>query len=361
MDNVFIDFLNNSGGRASPVSNSHRQAYSDRTALLMALLSNLAYIRFNPPPYPNLNTVIQENIRNILSEKQFWLSKRKLSKMQSFFSLMAYDHLKETEYLKNTLNKIDLKLVKTFDSEGTQAILCSYNNKYLILAFRGTEKTSFKDIKTDVDAILRDCETNGRVHSGFDDAYRIVHDDICKELENLNQNQNNKLPLYITGHSLGGALATIATKHLEPIYQNGVAACYTFGSPRVADPTWISTIKTPIYRTVNAADSVTMLPPGGGSIFVISRLMNLIPWFVFKNWAKKLSKNYGGYLHAGDMRYLSSCKKGNYNDVQLLPHVSWFWRLRNWSKSRLWKKFLIDHSIGIYCEKLLIIAKRRNP
>ena len=360
MDNVFIDFLNDSDGKASPVSNSHRQAYSDRTALLMALLSNLAYTKFNPPP--NLHKIIQENIHNILSEKQPWLSKRKLSKIKSFFSLMTYDHLKEMEYLKNTLNKMDITLVKTFDTEGTQAILCSYNNKYLILAFRGTEKESFKDIKTDANAIMKNCETGGKVHSGFDKAYRKVHDDICEALENFNQNQDNKLPLYITGHSLGGALATIATKHLESIYQNGVAACYTFGSPRVAGPIWISTIKTPIYRVVNAADSVTMLPPSWEVISSISWLIEFLPWSIGKNLAKTLSEKFGGYLHVGDMRYLSNCTGGNYNNVQLLPHVSFFWKVRNWNKwSILWKKFLKDHSMRIYCEKLLVIAKRRNP
>ena len=68
------------------------------------------------------------------------------------------------------------------------------------------------------------------------------------------------MPLFITGHSLGGALAMIAAKKIT--HKGGNAACYTFGSPRVGDEVWISNIKTPLYRVVNAADCVTMLPPG---------------------------------------------------------------------------------------------------
>ena len=209
---------------------------------------------------------------------------------------------------------------------------------------------------------MSNCEkTGGKVNSRFDEAYEDVHSDIREALENFNQNQNNKPPLYITGHSLGGALATIATKHLESSYQNGVAACYTFGSPRVAGPTWISTIKTPIYRVVNAADSVTMLPPSWEVVSSISWLAGFLPWSRGRSIVKFFSKNIGGYLHAGDMRYLSSCSKENYDDVELLPYVSLFWRLRNWGKSRFWKKFLEDHCIKKYCKKLLIIAERRNP
>ena len=368
MDEEIKSILNNSRGKILPAPEPCRQAYSDRTAFLMALLSNLAYLRFNPPP--DLNKTIRDNISNLLQEKSCgvikpWFRKGKLNKMYNFFSQKDYDHKKEKEQLDKYLTEIDIKLIKTFDVDGTQAILCAYNDKYLILAFRGTEKDSLKDIKSDCRASLRTCSTGGEVHSGFQEAYEKVHNPICNILESYNERENKKPLLFITGHSLGGALATIATKRIALYYQNGVAACYTFGSPRVVSPKWLSTVKTPIYRIVNAADCVTMLPPSWGFVFVISYLLKLIPWSIGEKWGTAFSEKFGDYLHAGDMRYLSSCyNEANYDGVQLLPSVSLMWRLRNWSKKSLpilVKKFLVDHSIDIYCKKLWIIAKRRNP
>ena len=381
MDKEIKDYLSNSKGKVSPVINSYRQAYSDRTALLMALLSKLAYLRFNPEP--DLNKTIQEVISNLSEGKslepaklRFWekawfgikprIGLKKLNEMYKFISKKNYNHETERKELDESLSAIDLKLVKTFDVGGTQAILCGFNDKYLILAFRGTEKDSLKDIRYDCRASLKNCSTGGKVHTGFQEAYENVHDLICAALEPYSQQANETPLLFITGHSLGGALATIATKRLAPFYTNSIAACYTFGSPRVASPKWLSTVKTPIYRVVNASDCVTMLPPSWGFVFVTSYLLKLIPWSIGEKLGTAWSEKLGDYLHAGDMRYLTSCyDESNYDGVQLLPSVSLMWRLRNLiKKTRPWlilmKNFLADHSIDIYCKKLLIIAKRRN-
>ena len=381
MSREIKDYLNNNKGKVSPVINSYRQAYSDRTALLMALLSKLAYLKFNPAP--DLNKTIQDVISNLLGEKSlkhaklgFWKkiwscimpcirSEKLLNKMYNFISKKNYNHETERKKLDECLSEIDLKLVETFDVDDTQAILCAFNDKYLILAFRGTEKDSWEDIRSDYRASLKNCSTGGKVHTGFQEAYEKVHDLICAALKLYNQQANETPLLFITGHSLGGALATIATKRLAPFYTNSIAACYTFGSPRVVSPKWLSTVKTPIYRVVNASDCVTMLPPSWGFIFVTSYLLKLIPW-IGEKLGTAYSEKFGDYLHAGDMRYLTSCyDESNYDSVQLLPSVSLMWRLRNWfKKTRPWLvlmgKSLKDHSINIYCKKLLIIAKRRN-
>lgn len=52
--------------------------------------------------------------------------------------------------------------------------------------------------------------------------------------------------LYLAGHSLGGALATIAAGHLAFGENMDIAGIYTIGSPRLAITTsvsWISTIR----------------------------------------------------------------------------------------------------------------------
>jgi hypothetical protein len=162
----------------------------------------------------------------------------------------------------------------------------------------------------------------------------------------------------ITGHSLGGALATIAAKRLT--FKNGISGCYTFGSPRVGNDLWISTIRTPIYRVVNAADVVTMLPPNSIAIESASAVFSLVPYggdFI-KN---KLLSKFNGYIHGGNMRYLTNCEAGNYTNVKLLYSVSFLYRIKALLMGKLpVKKLAADHSISIYRKKLALVALQRN-
>jgi len=327
---------------------TYRQAYSDRTSWLMACFSELAYLRFNPLFANNLQ---EELISKYLKE---FADKNKSHSLTKLLDIIGYDHKEETETLVAELNSLDTKLVKTFDTNGTQAILVS-TKKFIALAFRGTESTSIKDIKSDLKATIIECESGGKIHSGFKQAFEEVEIEIQNT---LNQEQFKNKPLFITGHSLGGALATIATKKLK--HFGGIASCYTFGSPRVGNADWISNIKPPLHRIVNAADCVTMMPPSATKISIISGLLGWLP-SIGKNIKNLLSSKFGGYLHGGNMRYLTNCTGGNYETVNLLYSVGFIYRIKMaYVKSLPWKKYLADHSISLYRKKLAIVATNRN-
>lgn len=326
---------------------AYRQAYSDRSAWLMACLSELAYLKFNPM-FANKS---QEDLAKIVTDL---IEKKKASSLIKLIDMVGYDPEKEKAKLENELSFLGMKLIKTFDSNGTQAIIVE-NDNLIALAFRGTEPTSIKDIKSDTKATSTRCESGGKVHSGFKEAYEDVSFDVQTYLDSMGEIRK---PLFITGHSLGGALATIAAKRLE--YPGGIAACYTFGSPRVGNQEWVSNIKTPLYRLVNAADCVTMMPPGEGSISVVSAAVKLVP-MVGEKTRNVLLTRFGGYLHGGNMRYLTNCQNNNYDEVELLYSVSWFFRMKALVvKSLPWKKTLTDHSISIYRKKLHKVANNRN-
>ena len=341
---------------------AYRQAYSDRKAWLMACLSELAYIRFNPL---FSNSKQKEwflgNISTLLDDSL--VEGSKVSNLMKLIDTIAYDHDEERNQLESELVTIRIQLVETFDRSGTQAILVA-SQKVIALAFRGTEATSVKDIKTDLKAKTTQCETGGKIHIGFQEAYEKVAVDIQAK---INEPQFQEKPLFITGHSLGGALAMIAAKKLS--HEGGIAACYTFGAPRVGDEEWISDIKTPVYRLVNAADCVPMLPPGDeivSCIAWISRVVSKIHVPLLSPGAEALSRwllsNYGGYRHGGHMRFLTNCSGGSYEHVRLLYAVSPFRRVKGYFVKKLpWKKFLSDHSMSIYRKKLMIIAESRNP
>ena len=336
---------------------SYRKAYSDRTAWIMACLSELAYIKFNPSILNEKRTeFIQNNILKALNGK----GKAFLIK---WMESLDYDHNKEREKLEADLQnlKIDTTDIETLDCNGIQAILVPYDD-FIVLVFRGTESNSIKDIKADANAKTTQCETGGKIHSGFKEAFEEVASEIQKKLD---KDTWKDKPLFITGHSLGGALATIATKKLS--HKVDIAACYTFGSPRVGDEEWVAGIKAPVYRIVNAADCVTMLPPGDDIITAVAWLSRCIAWFrvpfisqpvkLFGRW---LLSNFGGYIHGGDMRYMTNCNNGQYDDVELFYSVSIFRRIKGLWIKHTWKKFLSDHAISIYRKKLMIIAEKRN-
>lgn len=326
---------------------TYRQAYSDRTSWLMACFSELAYLKFNP-------LFLNENQKELATKcLDSFVSKKKTSDLLSLLNIIAYDDCAELEKLNSELCSLNAKLVKTFDSNGTQAILIS-TNKHITLAFRGTEITSIKDIKSDVTIIKTKCESGGYIHSGFKKAFEEVENEIQSELKKADY---KNMPLFITGHSLGGALATIAAKKLN--HSGGMASCYTFGSPRVGDDDWVSNIKTPLHRVVNAADCVTIMPPSSNVTKSIALTLGYIPYF--GNRLKRVIMHWiYGYMHGGNMRYLTNCDNGNYNSVKLLYSVSLLYRLRMWFNYWKLTKPLADHSIAIYRKKLAIIAKNRN-
>lgn len=332
---------------------AYRQAYSDRTAWIMSVMSELAYIKFNPlfsddgsPEFirdhfiKKINSLVGENKSKIVS---------------TLISGIDYDPKKEKAKLESNLEEFNFKLIKTFDKQGTQAILVDAED-YFVLSFRGTEAESLSDIKSDAKANIVKCSvSNGNIHAGFRDAFNYIRRDVEEE---INKKEYADKPLFITGHSLGGALATVATKFL--MHKGGLAACYTFGSPRVGNDDWVNNIKTPIHRVVNAADSVTMLPPGDVTISAFSFCFRFIP-SIGEPISKWLSEKFGRYMHAGNMRYLTNCKPGDYSRVRVLYSVSFTYRIKALIvKSLSFGKLLSDHSINTYSKKLMIIAFKRN-
>jgi triacylglycerol lipase len=91
-----------------------------------------------------------------------------------------------------------------------------------VIAFRGTNDV--RDWLADAD-VLRVKRIGCKVHRGFDHGERLLHYRLTNELPQCSR-------YWITGHSLGGALATLYAVRLADAGLN-VAGLYTFGSPRV--------------------------------------------------------------------------------------------------------------------------------
>ena len=126
----------------------------------------------------------------------------------------------------------------------------------LLVAFRGTE--SLGDWLGNLD-VFSTQKSYGRVHRGFWSAFQDV-----RELLDEAFAQWISRPVVITGHSLGGALATIAAAEWQGVRE--ISGIYTFGQPRVGKADFAdfaaSHFGNRFYRFVNDDDIVPRVPPG---------------------------------------------------------------------------------------------------
>ncbi|WP_339207197.1 lipase family protein [Paenibacillus sp. FSL K6-3182] len=129
-----------------------------------------------------------------------------------------------------------------------------------VLAFRGSN--SAVDWVSDFIAqqtTYRPVKNAGLTHKGFTDIYMSARTQIIEIINQLPQGR----PLFITGHSLGGALATLAALDLANNTAFTDPIIYTYGAPRVGDPKFASSYNASIgthWRFQNEFDIVPHLP-----------------------------------------------------------------------------------------------------
>jgi hypothetical protein len=239
---------------------------------------------------------------------------------------------REKHAVAEILTKIGFEDIFFFDTAGTQSFLASHPGKesdgkpFAILAFRGTEKDYF-DILTDgliIKRKLKDEEFAS--HSGYLTALQRVwgtglkiegvektidastrHWYGSKGISNAIQKVQEKYPntqLFITGHSLGGGIATLAAHKLAPKDSKSTAMLYTFGSPRVADVALANHLdgrenNITSFRIVHRLDIAPHLPAYVPILFDYQHVQKLVYHNFFKKnccidpaWSK------GGFLTA---------------------------------------------------------------
>ena len=257
-----------------------RPAYSDRMTYVLAEMSDLAYYQFE-----GQRGFVDDAVENAMS-----LDLTDDTNVREFLEKFSTELMSgrrlQLGSMKKVLSNSGFSLLDVIDINETQGFACKRiaenEPPYLVLAFRGTEK-KISDWLTDARCVPT-VEGKSKVHSGFLDAFAVKEDadgktvkdaveDILARDEAKDEN-GEPLPLFITGHSLGGALALLATKLVAPDV-NG--ACYTFGAPRVGNYECFRFLKTPVYRIVNSSDIVPRVPPGAGMMGLVL-LVQGISW-----------------------------------------------------------------------------------
>jgi hypothetical protein len=266
-------------------------------------------------------------------------------------SNLAYEkfELDQGKSLDASLKNIKFNLLKTFNdpATSTQAYLAR-NEKYAVLSFRGTDPNLI-DILTDLKFRL---DLKSGIHEGFFAAYESVKDQIHSAIDGL-----NGLPLYLTGHSLGGALATVTALDLKG---KGIVECYTYGAPPICEAKDCALVTIPVYQVIDVEDIVPRIMAIGPilSIFVI--LLLNIGRKILRRWRAgdvlldqyisgllALTPDLGKYAYFPDPYWIGDDGKAHWLE-RAGQSISIFWKIF----SKDWRRCLTDHMIANYIDRL---------
>ena len=184
-------------------------------------------------------------------------------------------YLPETEAVRGFRDQLNLSA--TLISVDNTQVYVAENAEHLVVAFRGTESpTSIDGLKdwllTDAMNLLivpegrlgHDLSAAGvgaKFHKGFVDAIGEIWDPLRVLVEAKMKQQDR--PLWITGHSLGGALALFAAWLLKRRFI-AIHQIYTFGAPMIGNQKACDAFDREfsgiICRFANGNDPVPKLP-----------------------------------------------------------------------------------------------------
>lgn len=152
----------------------------------------------------------------------------------------------------------------SFSGKSTQAYVASLPDA-IVVAFRGTQLDNFFasvfDFLVDLTVFPAKDPKGHLVHGGFHAALEEVWTGLEQHLRD--EQARRPRPLWVTGHSLGAALATLAAARCSERPALQLQGVYTFGSPRVASRAFGEALAVPVYRFRNDSDIVPHLPPPG--------------------------------------------------------------------------------------------------
>ncbi|GAB2295340.1 hypothetical protein Dimus_029512 [Dionaea muscipula] len=232
---------------------------------------------------------LDDDILGFLKSNQIQdLDDRSVEEMKALFSTaesameawaMLASSLGHPSFIKSEFEKICFLDNSSTDTQ--VAIWRDAARKRLVVSFRGTEQVQWKDLRTDLmmapaglnpERIGGNFQEEIQVHSGFLTAYDSVRIKILSLIQQVvgysdEVGSLSKWHVYVTGHSLGGALATLLALELSSSHlaKSGAISVtmYNFGSPRVGNRRFAEVYNEKVkdsWRVVNHRDIIPTVP-----------------------------------------------------------------------------------------------------
>lgn len=216
--------------------------------------------------------------------------------------------------------------VQYVSNNGSDAYILEDAHDFIVVC-RGTEVKQFSDVRADL-SISRTTMDKIKLHIGFNHYVDHVWDQIMAGGKHACWKEKS---VWITGHSLGAAMATIiAYRFAMHTALSTPKALFTYGSPRVGNKAFVNVTNAlpyPHHRWVNDGDIVTKIP--------------FAPWF----------------YHSGTMHHIDA----NGYVTPFYKKASLWYRIKNLIKShgivRMLYQDTQDHSSDLYRNYLALAEK----
>ena len=166
-------------------------------------------------------------------------------------------YLTKDELEKGMLDECNIKFanIKWIDQSVNQVFMGT-TDQFIFVVFRGTESEA--DLEANKTFVLMPWAGSGRTHHGFTTGVMETLPEIKKYIGTFGCNKQ----LVITGHSMGGAMASMTAMLLYQQEEPQRSTVYTFGQPRTGDATFAEDYSgmRSTWRFVNDNDPVARLP-----------------------------------------------------------------------------------------------------
>ncbi len=187
----------------------------------------------------------------------------------------------ELKYLDKKLWDI-VKLVKISSCDCHALVVAHKRENIMVVSIRGTY--SWSNVLADLKiwrVTYPPCPKDCGVHNGFFHYYNNIKAKLDETVDAVSRNSAPGLKIVVTGHSLGGAVATLYAAHILQRWHKykGNVQLVTYGSPRVGNKAFVKYINN-LLETKN--------------IYRIKYKNNPVTYIPLTSW---------GYQHVGDVVY----------------------------------------------------------
>ena len=241
----------------------------------------------------------------------------------AFFATLSNYAYKNLAFMRVQFPSYTIQL---FSHNGADVYTLEDAHDFIVIC-RGTEVKQFSDVRADL-SISRTSTPHGKLHIGFNHYVDHIWESILAQGKRACWQEK---AVWMTGHSLGAAMATILAYRFAT--RDNLAApkaLFTYGSPRVGNRVFVNYTNTLSYehhRWVNDGDIVTKIP--------------FAPWF----------------YHSGTMHHIDA----NGYVTPFYKKASLWHRIKNLIKSHGIARMLYqdtqDHSSDLYRNYLALAEK----